>query len=489
MPRPPQVQAPRQPSFLSLPARMARQCGASASAVKPDAGEEFPRPELSERPRLASGFLSWQCGASTLAAEPEIMDERRRPKVAERLDAELAERPLCSPPSNGMGQQWHQYFSLPRCLSKPRARVASSPAGHSEQSQKAASVGPRERPIGRTSLPTLVTGSVACRAHGERAGGGSATGRFSGFVVAIVIDCALLALGRGWLRRTSEGGRAAEIQECGVGCSRREVALIAMQAHNIPREFSVTSLDASWTNSVDAATVQLIDMDLHRTLSDNVLVRSRQGWIRSMLLRHVATDPELGYCQGMTLVAAIFAAASSNGSEAYSRFEAFTGGVRSLWMPGFPLLKTAMKQFETVAQAQGWYKHLLAHGIDTSMYLPQALLTLFGSWLSLPTLLECLGLLENSGMTGMVAMAVTVLDLAGERLLKQSSMEDLLFELQSLRACAAPEPHALIAGASRALPRVEAIQAGLRPRSSKLPTPMPKHARSEHRKDRTVQEW
>jgi len=417
------------------------------------------------------------------------MDERRRPKVAERLDAELAEGPLCSPSSNGMGKQWHQYFSLPRCLSKPRARVASSPAGHSEQSpRRPQSVLVRGRSVARACRPSspVVSPAVPAESAPVVAPPPAASLDLSSPSSSIVPSSPSAVAGCAERRR--EAVRRRFRTAVWAALAAKWLSLPS-QAHNIPREFSLTSLDASWKNSVDAATVQLIDMDLHRTLSDNVLVRSRQGWIRSMLLRHVATDPELGYCQGMTLVAAIFAAASSNGSEAYSRFEAFTGGVRSLWMPGFPLLKAAMKQFETVAQAQGWYKHLLAHGIDTSMYLPQALLTLFGSWLSLPTLLECLGLLENSGMTGMVAMAVTVLDLAGERLLKQSSMEDLLFELQSLRACAAPEPHALIAGASRALPRVEAIQAGLRPRSSKLPTPMPKRARSEHGKDRTMQEW
>lgn len=206
--------------------------------------------------------------------------------------------------------------------------------------------------------------------------------------------------------------------------------------------------------AVAPATVYLIDMDLRRTMSDEEAVKLRRGWIRAILLRHVGDDPGLGYCQGMTLVAATFAAASGSPREAYARFRAFTGRLRSLWLPGFPLLRSAMTQFEDVAQAQSWFKHLRAHGVDTSMYLPQALLTFFGMWLPVPTLLECLGLLERSNILGLVAMAVAVLDSAADRLLRLETMDELLFELQRLKD-AAPEPGRLMEGANAALKAAE----------------------------------
>ena len=48
----------------------------------------------------------------------------------------------------------------------------------------------------------------------------------------------------------------------------------------------------------------------------------------------MAEDPELGYCQGMNLVAALFAVAAQSQSEAYMRFRAFLGRLRGLWQPG-----------------------------------------------------------------------------------------------------------------------------------------------------------
>mmetsp|Transcript_30566 Transcript_30566/g.65869 ORF Transcript_30566/g.65869 Transcript_30566/m.65869 type:complete len:588 (+) Transcript_30566:148-1911(+) len=179
--------------------------------------------------------------------------------------------------------------------------------------------------------------------------------------------------------------------------------------------------------------VQLIDLDLGRTFTGDAVVLQRRGWIRTMLLHHVSSDPALGYCQGMTLVAAIFAAASHSESEAYGRFSAFLCQFRSLWLPGFPLLRSAAQHFEQIVESKAWHKHFERHGIDTSMYLPQALLTLFGCWLPLSTILECLELLETRQLAGLVAMAVAVLDLASARLLAHRTLEELMCELQALK--------------------------------------------------------
>lgn len=251
------------------------------------------------------------------------------------------------------------------------------------------------------------------------------------------------------------------------------------------------SIDLSTpTESDDDGSVELIDMDLCRSFQDDeaLITDERRGWIRSMLVRHAASDPCLGYCQGMTLVAGIFAADSKDEDEAYARFKAFMGDVRSLWLPGFPLLQSAMEQFETAAQARGWYKHLQAHGVDTNMYLPQGFLTLFGSWLPLSTLVTCLSILEKGCMTGMVAMAVSVMDLASGRLLSKRSMDDLLYELQALKF-RPPEPQALVARLCRAIPRVKATAAGLRPvrrRRRRAPSQEPV---ADDDSERTLVEW
>lgn len=241
---------------------------------------------------------------------------------------------------------------------------------------------------------------------------------------------------------------------------------------------------------VDAETVALIDLDLSRTLRDDPLVRPRVGWMRSLLLRHVATDPKLGYCQGMSLVAAVFAVASSSQKEAYFRYRNFILRLRNLWLPGFPLLKVAMSRFEEMAKTQPWYRHLLQHGVETSMYLPQALLTLFSAWLPVSTVLHCLSHLEKTDMIGLVAMAVTVMDSIADRLLKHGSMDALLFELQGLKM-RAPDAQKLLTGLNYRLYQARSSQfhsvvrtKGCGPEFHMIPKPW-----SEYWADRTAQEW
>lgn len=57
---------------------------------------------------------------------------------------------------------------------------------------------------------------------------------------------------------------------------------------------------------VDASVVAQIDMDIHRTLTDNVFFRKGPGVskLRDVLLAYSRRNPEVGYCQGMNLIAA-----------------------------------------------------------------------------------------------------------------------------------------------------------------------------------------
>lgn len=56
----------------------------------------------------------------------------------------------------------------------------------------------------------------------------------------------------------------------------------------------------------DPSVVAQIDMDIHRTLTDNVFFRMGPGVgkLRDVLLAYSRRNPEVGYCQGMNLIAA-----------------------------------------------------------------------------------------------------------------------------------------------------------------------------------------
>ncbi|CAJ1338760.1 unnamed protein product [Effrenium voratum] len=86
--------------------------------------------------------------------------------------------------------------------------------------------------------------------------------------------------------------------------------------------------------AADPEVLRQLDLDLPRTAGSDVALQACIGRVRTMILQHLEDDPELGYCQGMTLVAAVFAAAEPEDAEAYERFSGFIRRVRGLWLPG-----------------------------------------------------------------------------------------------------------------------------------------------------------
>lgn len=205
---------------------------------------------------------------------------------------------------------------------------------------------------------------------------------------------------------------------------------------------------------VDADIINLIDLDIPRTACGDPLVGRRLGTIRALLLRHVAEDRELSYCQGMSFVAAIFAVASDNQEGAYQRFSAFMRSARGLWLPGFPLLKEATVFFQAAAKQRRWFQHLQSQGIDMGMYLPQALLSMLGLWLPLNTILQCIDIIEQEVLAAMIALTVVILDSVETRLCHQSDFGGILMFIKELKEFA-PEPAPLRTGVQEMLPHVK----------------------------------
>jgi len=163
--------------------------------------------------------------------------------------------------------------------------------------------------------------------------------------------------------------------------------------------------------SVHADVINQIDKDIKRTSGGDQEIDSCLGETRAMLLRHAAEDTELGYCQGMNMVASLFAVAGLSQNRTYARFRSFIQCVRGLWLPGFPLLDSAIAQFELIAKTQPWYNHLCKHSVSSDMYLPQAWMASFATWLPLSTRVILLPHLEQHGLAGMLALSLAVLEL------------------------------------------------------------------------------
>eukprot|EP00931_Biecheleriopsis_adriatica_P068446 TRINITY_DN42399_c0_g1_i2.p1 TRINITY_DN42399_c0_g1~~TRINITY_DN42399_c0_g1_i2.p1 ORF type:complete len:422 (+),score=89.22 TRINITY_DN42399_c0_g1_i2:449-1714(+) len=191
--------------------------------------------------------------------------------------------------------------------------------------------------------------------------------------------------------------------------------------------------------------IRQIDLDMPRTAGSDVELRSCLGTARALLLKYAAEDPQVGYCQGMNMVAALFSIATRSQQEAQDRFRAFTKKLRGLWLPGFPLLQEGMGLFTRLARTRPWFQHLCRNGVGPEMYLPRAWLSVFASWLQLPTRVLLLRQLENEGLSGLLAVSLALLDHAGPSLLDLGDDEDdILIALEGLRRIG-PHPAALLA--------------------------------------------
>lgn len=209
---------------------------------------------------------------------------------------------------------------------------------------------------------------------------------------------------------------------------------------------------------VDPNVIQQIDLDIPRTAGGDVELNGSLGVTRALLLRHVAEDQELGYCQGMNMAAALFAVATRNQNDAYTRFQAFMTRCRGLWLEGFPLLQIGMAHFEVLAESRPWYQYLCRNSICPDMYLPRAWMAVFAKWLPLATRVLFLEKLEKTGLAGLMALSLALLDLHLPWLLQQGDMDDVLAALEGLRG-RAPDAAVLLTAMDAWLPSAEAAVA------------------------------
>lgn len=200
-----------------------------------------------------------------------------------------------------------------------------------------------------------------------------------------------------------------------------------------PRTVPSSAAEADLDHYQDS--MRLLDLDLKRTYASDPDVQSRRTVLREMLLRRLAEDPEVGYCQGLSFWAAPFALACESKQEAYSRFLSLTQRMRALWLPGLPLLRDGSELFAAAADDRPWFKHMEEHGVHTSMYLPQVWVALFSQWLPMSSLLQCLPFLEHRGFEGVISLTLAVLEEVSPELMRLTCIEDILPLLSSIRQC------------------------------------------------------
>lgn len=190
-----------------------------------------------------------------------------------------------------------------------------------------------------------------------------------------------------------------------------------------------------------------IDLDIERTLRDHVLFKIRYSQAQislfKILVAYSNLDPEVGYCQGMSTIAAFLLLYFDE----TAAFEAFVklmsrDDLRLMYCTGFPLLfeyfwiqERLMKKF-----LPKLWRHLEQHSITTSIYATKWYLTLF---LSFPTRLAARiwDLLLFYGVDILPLTAISLLKLHEKRICGMGFEETMQFlsKIADAPSCSNPD--------------------------------------------------
>ena len=167
-------------------------------------------------------------------------------------------------------------------------------------------------------------------------------------------------------------------------CLRNKVWSILIEALHTDRTDPQTQASFQTLYGTTSLYEHQIDLDIERTLRNHILFRTRFGSGQSSLFKVLValanSDPEVGYCQGMSSVAAFFLLYFEEETAfLYLRSLFRSQGLSQLYAVGFP------KLFETFYLHERYLhffypriaRHLTRYQISTSVYATKWYMTLF----------------------------------------------------------------------------------------------------------------
>lgn len=177
-----------------------------------------------------------------------------------------------------------------------------------------------------------------------------------------------------------------------------------------------------------------IEKDIPRTFAGHPQVAGLEAIIRQILLDYAVADPDVGYCQGMSFVAAVVSANVPDPSEASSRFTDIVTTMRGLWLPGFPLLVAGVLAFDALLRRRcpELYEHFVRLQLMLDSFLPDVWLTLFAKWLTFAKLWPALQFLQGRGFVGVLSLTLELIGAHAFTLQAAEDFADLYSQLKSL---------------------------------------------------------
>jgi len=271
-----------------------------------------------------------------------------------------------------------------------------------------------------------------------------------------------------WRTWSEQSDWAAHLA-CGQGC-RETLHCISPSKEGLPAKGADAAIEEPVELSHSAASqnkqiafrrarsadLLQIRKDVHRTFCDQPEVQPLAGVMQGVLQEYAAADVEVGYCQGMSFVAAVTAYRFRSIDMAYPQFREIVSGIRGLWLPGLPLLLQGEEAFQGLCSSclSDLLPWLGEQCVSPDLFLPDAWLTLFSRWLPFTMLWAVFEFVKANGFPAVLAITVIVLKVHQPTLMAATDFKELLTLLKELR-CQPGQPDAqdLVETARELLPR------------------------------------
>eukprot|EP00928_Gymnodinium_smaydae_P099178 TRINITY_DN9393_c0_g1_i3.p1 TRINITY_DN9393_c0_g1~~TRINITY_DN9393_c0_g1_i3.p1 ORF type:complete len:273 (-),score=26.81 TRINITY_DN9393_c0_g1_i3:135-863(-) len=185
---------------------------------------------------------------------------------------------------------------------------------------------------------------------------------------------------------------------------------------------------------------RIIARDVPRTFSGDARIDAVRLHVAELLRGYARADPEIGYVQGMCFVAAIFCLLSDT-SLSQIEYNLFMADMRSLWLPGFPIVMVGTPMLERLLGERDpdLTEHFDTLDFNLDMVVPGAWLSGLAKWLPVTCLLEILPFLRSQGMAGLITATLLILMFHRASLLQCLDLEGTLTFMSSLPSLAAPD--------------------------------------------------
>lgn len=185
--------------------------------------------------------------------------------------------------------------------------------------------------------------------------------------------------------------------------------------------------------------IRQIDLDVNRTYRDHIMFRERYNTRQQDLFHVLAAysmfNTEVGYCQGMSQIAALLLMYLNSDEDAFWALSQLMTSpkysMHGFFIPGFPKLIRFQEQHDKILhkKLRRLQKHLIANSIDTGIYTLKWFFQCFLDRLPFSLTIRIWDLYLLHGETIMIAVAYTILKLHRKSLLKMG-MDELMEFLQ-----------------------------------------------------------